>query len=322
MEEPDNIYLNVVIDSKNTESKYAELDNRRPSPYINNCSNYLFAIERMYLGIDNIPIFIWPGDDKFKITIEYDNTIVDKYLQFIPNDRIGTAVWNIDDLLKPLNIALEEAYNDIKLLKPSIPATESVKIYFESTTRLFYLIAEIAYDSDLPNPIKIYMNGDLYSKFYGFDSYLISNDQIQILIYDEKLNKSSGKYTMNQSYSSLFKWWDLHSIEIHTQNIPVVADFESTEKAETINKLGDFNIIVPQLTQFQAIQYFPGANLNFKSLNGKSLNRISVFVYWISKNGTRYKIIKSSISQTTFRFVFKKRVSHYLQLLNTNDILI
>ena len=135
MIEDNNIYYNIRIKGSDTNDNRARFNVNSIQTVVDNPLNYELAVERFKVPTTVIPIFIWKGDDYFRITMTYDNSTVVQPLLFIPNTNnqlYGNAIWNYQEFVDIINVALSSAYSALKLLEPLMPPTEAPFITYNS----------------------------------------------------------------------------------------------------------------------------------------------------------------------------------------------
>ena len=147
------------------------------------------AVARFELPGHYIPIHIMPIQDGqsdvnlsvYSITLEYNNTTVQTYLEFYPTNSDATPpddpsdgqdiseyyfVYTYQHLLDMLNTAFETSLAGLGHPAADITAP---KMTYSGITKLFTLSVQQAYyDKDVALPVKIYMNTKLLFLFQGF----------------------------------------------------------------------------------------------------------------------------------------------------------
>jgi hypothetical protein len=327
----ENIYYNLTIygDEINPYFNKIESDITRTKPLINHPEDYLVGVERLSVSTINIPLFLW-DDKEFIITLEYndqDFTVPLQYVQTtIGTQLYGNSIYTYTQMLDILNKALLDAFNNLKTVYPTAPPTEAPYIIFNPSTKLFTLYAEQLYDSST-DTIKIYFNKELYSLFQSFPTFFSDDpSKVQILVYNQFLNSETINtkpyYKMIGSYPTLSFWFDLQNIEVRTQSIPIYPDFEPTSLNQTVQKIGDFNIVNSNITQSQVFQYFLGSNVFWKSLIvSESLQRIQLKFYWVDKRGKAREMYQSSSDPTTLKLRFKNLYSEVDEMRNATELI-
>ena len=80
-DEQNNIYFNIT--TKAGDRSIFQFDENRVQPVLNDPSEYELAVVRFTVPVDSIPVQNWKND-KYKIGIEYNGTLIEKFVQFLP----------------------------------------------------------------------------------------------------------------------------------------------------------------------------------------------------------------------------------------------
>tara|TARA_R110002126_G_scaffold45043_3_gene127925 strand:- start:259 stop:1218 length:960 start_codon:yes stop_codon:yes gene_type:complete len=313
----DNVYYNIRINSETSQGR-AFYDENRVAPILNNPSEYELAIERFRIPATDIPIFIWKGDDYFKVTMSYNGIDVTEPLVFIPNisvpDTYGDAIWNYQELIDILNVALSNAYTAINIASPGSSPTEAPFLTYDADTQLLTFNAEQLYDTNGVPTIDIYFNSPLYLLVPSFQTF--SNSQIPLkeyqIIVKNNLNNITtigGKayYSTKQEYNTLSLWNDLVSIAFETDSVPVSAEKQGDQKNVVKRIMTDFEPL-EDINNRQAFQFYPQGPLRFYDMNSiYPLSRIDLKVYWVDKNDKSYPIFINENEVLTVKILFRKK---------------
>lgn len=323
-EQLENIYLNINLYGGNEPYfNTANYDTTRITPILAEPENYLLGIEQASVSLLDVPIFLWK-DNKFKIIMEYDGTVVEKFLQFIPNETVtnpyGNSIWSYNEFVKIINVALKDGFDDLKAIHPTAPPTESPFVLYDSSTELYSFYAQKLYDTNT-NTIKVSFNYELFYYFGGFPSFVNElAPQIyyaQILVYNQYFNsvKSDTYYKMVSSFNTNYRWYDLQRIEIHSNSIPIYPDIEGdTQTNRTIQKLLDLEVKDFELNPSQIIQYTSSDEKIWKSIkDSMNLQRINLKFVWIDKDNNIYPLFLDKDEPTTVKIRFKSRYAEQLE---------
>lgn len=310
---PDNIYYNIEVRNKEGTFDQLKYSENRTIPILNKADDYELAVVRFNLPAQLIPIFIWPGNNTFFITLEYNNTVITKYLQFIPNssgsDFYGDTIWEYQELITIMNKALTDAFTDLQTAEPTIPINESPFITLNQDTRLCILYTHTNFFGSL---IKLNFSNNLYTRFFNsfWAHYIPVTDTFEI-----QLQTDQGEETINgisyfltkQSFSTLALWSDIKSIIFQTFKIPVQTELEQGQGNVTRLVITDFNV-GSDINDRTNIQYFPQGPLRYYDLqSNKELREIDLFVNWEDKKGKTYPLYIQDNEVFTMKIKFTKK---------------
>jgi len=315
----DNIYYNIEI-SKTLDPqqlgifgqiKYSE---NRVEPILENPSNYHLAVVRFNLPAQLLPIFVWPGDDKYYIKMTFGSTDVIKYLKFISNttgnDFYGNTIWDYQEMIDIVNKTLSDAYNELKSLEPSMTPTEPPFITYDSVSKLLIWNIEKLY----ANTTKVYFSNVLFIRY--FNSFQVYHPdpkiEYQMLCKD---NGNNSKTINNKDYFSTYQeyvtinlWGSIKSILFETNTIPTSLEFLSGQNNITRQVLTDF-LPTEEINNRSHIQYFPQGSLRFYDLNSNSpLRRIDLSLLWEDREGNVYPIYLQDNEKFTMKILFRKKL--------------
>lgn len=337
--EETNLYYNIRVTkpydpatvSINVE-KPITFSTSRTSPVLENPNDYELAVVRFYLPAE-VPIFVInnipgsPGYDEniwqfCQVGLEYDGSleIVDLiYDPYCPPCLPVGSILFYQEFIDMINTAYETAYNQLLAVKPGLPPTAAPYLIYNANTELFSLLAQTAYNSQLANPVKIYLNINVFNRFFpslplkdivdlGISTFA------QLRIQDNKNNTSVsnpsvpiGYYEMLQEYRTLSLWNDLQTVLLETNQIPVEPEFEPSDKDITKRLLTDFEPFV-QINNREAFQYQPQGALRWMDLKSNyPLNNIDLRVYWQSKTGQVYPLPLLQGQSATLKIRFRNK---------------
>lgn len=300
----------------------------RTSPVLNRPSDYSVAVVRFYLPSE-LPIFVFdpkPGGigEFLQMGMSYDGYTKITDLVYDPYcaDCLPTnSVLYYQEFIDMINTALKTTFDDLKAPanKPLAPPTQAPYFTYDSVTKLCSLYAQNTYDSELPNPVKIYMNATMFSRFFPSlipKSIDIVGDQnyFWLRVQDNKNNNPTfdtsipaGYLQMKQEYTTLALWNDVQSILLETDHIPVNSEFEGTENDITRRILTDFEPVT-EINNRQAFQYQPSGALRWYDLKSEyPLSSIDLKVFWQSKAGVVYPLILLQGGVATLKLRFKHK---------------
>ena len=325
-EDGDHIYYNVNIKNTPKNKGLAVFDDNRVEPIITNPNLYDIAVVRFSVPSQNIPIFIWRGDeDPLFISLEYKDITYSTQLEWFdnsPSDRLewyGKAVWNYNDFVNSINIAFKNCYDNLKITEPTAPFTFSPKMTFNPHTELCSIYVEPSYSSEITTTsgIKIYFNEGLSNFFPAFQNYgnddfsvssIIKKDQILFIPNITNLPTINGiSYIVaEEEYSTLFLWNDFKTLLFET-DCPVITESQGAQKNDIRRVLTDFEPL-EQINDRSSIQYFPQGLPRFYDLvSSYPLSRISIRVFWETKGGKIFPIRLNKSDILTVKLYFKRK---------------
>ena len=314
MIEDDNIYYNIRIKGSDQNFNRAKFDVNSIETIVENPLKYELAVIRFSVPTTVIPIFLWKGDEFFSVKMTYGASEVNQFLTFSPNSNnklYGDAIWNYQEFVDIINVALEDAYLALKVLEPLMPPTEAPFITYNPETSLLTWNIEQVY----ANTTKVFFNENLYllvPSFQNYDQFISPGVYFfQMLCKDNRNNstliKGKNYFSTKQEYPTLFLWSDFQTILFETNLIPVNPEYLDTQDNDTRRVLSDFQPLEGQNDR-TTIQYFPAGPLRYYDLtNNNELSDIDLNVLWEDKNGISYPLYLSNDDVLTMKILFKKK---------------
>ncbi|CAM9651935.1 unnamed protein product [Ectocarpus fasciculatus] len=265
---PEHVYYDVQInnfESTGTESQPLRFQENRSSALVGKASDYEMSIVRFELDTYSLPSWIASIEPEQSdankmiesVTLEYDGTVVQKYLTFIPTNK-HLAVPNGPAPLQDTNTeyyycnsfrhycdlvnnAFAECIVDLKVAHAvALADVLAPKLIWNSDSDTASLLVQnLFYNVSLAKPVSVYFNRALYGKFTSFPAdknYGASNGKIYKLNLDDDygtknitLDISGGMIfnKIDQEYSTIANWSAVSSIVFTTNSIPIVASQQS-----------------------------------------------------------------------------------------------
>ena len=333
--EVNNVYYNIRI-VKKLQDRFtpAVYSVNRVSPIIDVPNDYELAVVRFSIPASNIPIMVWgnsPYDsktnpsskvDKLSITLSYDGLDVTEILQFIPNtignDIYGNTIWNYQEFIDIINVALDNAFTTLKTAKPLAPPTEAPYMTFNAQSELCSLYAQQLYDTTTTT-ILIYFNNPLYQFFPSFQAFGLDPSlpkAYQILVKDNKNNtpiSPVGYYVMLQEYTTLSLWNDFTTIVFETDTLPVEPEFQPSQNDTTRRIITDFEPLA-DINNRQAFQYFGSGWKRYYDLKSAyPLSSVDIKVYWEDRDGKLYPVYLGVDEALTMKILFRRKIGLQLE---------
>jgi hypothetical protein len=325
----DNVYYNIRITNEEDTAKHAVYSANRTVPILEIPADYEMAVMRFSVPALFIPIFLWETPTPLSVSMRYDGEDITEDLQFIQradnpnNPPYGEAVWNYQELVDMINVALKTAWDAMKVAKPASPTTEAPFMVYDAKTELCSLYAEKLFDSST-NTIEILFSKRLFVLFPSFQSYVSTVavpppelTRYQILVKDNKTNSTTYNakdyFIMEQEYPTLALWNGFSTIVFETDSIPVEPEFLATQNNTTRRLLTDFEPL-STINDRQVFQYFPQGKVRYYDMKSNyPMKRIDLRVYWEDNLGKVYPLYLGQGDVLTMKLLFRKKSALQLE---------
>lgn len=318
----DYSYLNILFSNPESETKPATFSENRVSPILDRPELFELGVVRFSIPTFSIPIFFFE-DGLYNCSLSFQGTTITKDLVYIPNS-IGSPfagkqpVYQYQEFVDSLNIALQESYTDLLAAEPTLPATEPCFMTLEPGTGLSTLYAEDTYLSNLPNPITISFNFKLFEFFAAHENFYVSDEQTNILVKDNYLNSTTfnGKpyFKMTGQYSTLPLWSDFQGIQIRSNSIPVRQELRGEQADVQERIITDFDALSSDINDRTDLQYFADTIRWYDLLSSYPLRRIDLSLFWVSKTGETFPVQLNSLESATVKIAFRKKIQYRLRV--------
>ena len=316
----DNVYYNIRITNDSEFSQPAVFKENRVQAILETPSLYELAVVRFSVPALFIPIQLWESPSPYVVSMKYDGTEISSVLQFIPratnplNPPYGEAIWNYQQFVDIINVALKDCFDQIKALHPAAPPTETPFMTFDAKTDLCSIYAEELYDTEkYPNTIDIFFDKSLYVLFPSFQTFVEGNGELfyQILVKDNKINSTTYNakpyLIMEQTYTTLALWNSYTSIVFETDTIPVEPEFLPAQTNVVRRLLTDFQPL-QDINNRQSFQFFPQGKVRYYDLKSSyPMKSIDLRAYWEDRNGVTYPIFLGKGDVLTMKLLFRKK---------------
>ena len=315
-------YFNIAITKDIENQGVAIYSENRTVPILYKSDDYEVSLIRFSIPSYNIPIFLWQDD--FSVSLTYNSVVFTTTLVFVSNSSIpstiGRAVYDYQDFLDMINVALETSFNNfvaspVYLTIPVIDRpTEAPILVYDSATQLISLYTQPQYSIKNPIPIFVYFNTTLFTFFPAFQNFGNEIDPVLAHYFNIKDNGNNletingNQYIrITQEYEDLFLWNDFQSLIFETDNIPVDSELLGTQKNITRKILIDFEPI-SQINDQSIIQFSPLSSLKlYELISNVELRKIDMRIFWNTKGGETYPLIINNNDRLTIKILFKKK---------------
>lgn len=325
----ERVYVDVLKKSTNYDN-YASYFGKYGENIINKANDYYIAIDRFSVPCTNIPVLIFnPTTNFYTVEMEYSGTFSGSVsLTYIPSNANITVnnseyyyVYEYELMIYMLNQAIQTAFTTLGGLIALPGGSTAPYFQVDPNTKVVQYCAESAnYDSfNLPNPIRLYVNDEIYNLMYGmhvYYDYLSTNRRALMLAYNTGNNLStSGIFTMssNRGVSTLTNWNICKGLLMTSDYIPTVQEtLPFATRSDLLNKmniLSNFDFVydtehpIPDNAQFILRSVY-----KLISLKGiQPLNMIDIKLYWYDIYNNTYSITMQPNQAFSIRLVFIKK---------------
>ena len=315
------IYYNVFIqgDEQGKEAKFSE---NRTVPILSDPSQYELSVIRFSVSSFNIPISFY--DTNQYIKLEYGTSSVQKILEYIQPSTPGLInfyapklpIYQFATYVQSLNNALKDAFDDLLILEPGMPSTESPYMTFDASSGLFTMNAEKAgYGEDLLNRVNIIFSYNLFKQYNSFDNFFLNELETRIVIRDTFTNSIDfggvPYYFMTQSYSTLENITTVTRLVFLSNSIPVNQELIGGQSDVQERIITDF--LLEGVTSRGAIIFNPQGPLRYYNLlSNYPLRNIDLNIRFQTSDSETYPVILTSGTNASVKIQFRKQISQRL----------
>jgi hypothetical protein len=304
-----NIYLKI---NTNTINRTAfQFDENRVQPVLDNPNDYHLGVVRFSVPTNSIPVMNW-DNNFYKIGIEFNGTIIEKFVQFVPNSNAGTIyagqigqIWSYQEWCSTMSACLKELHDDMLIAQPSFPPTKEILMKIQPETGLISMYCQNGYTDP---SVSVYFNFNLLTETI-FQSFWSSEERFRIIIKDVLTNTTTyggGGVVMTQDYKTTALISKLDKLVFETNSIPVNPELLGTSTNEIRQVITDFDC-VGFTRDSLAIQYFPQGPIRHYDMNSAfPLHRIDLVVKWEDIFGNLFPIFLQFDDQISIKIHFKK----------------
>lgn len=364
-----NIYVNLILQNEDPLQPTinpvfpATKDYNLDESIVLKASDYYLQVESMTCSLTNVPVFIpdiqpniapWFNTDInktiYSFTMSYGGIFSDQtFVTFIPQgqnvyvaplnpfqDRTTTyyQIFTYTVIVEMLNFALIECFNNLSSKITLPPGSIPPFFYFDEVQNKFCLVAQkIPYDNNLPSPIDIYCNYQLYEIINSIPFIYIPNQDgvspvpgvtFKLIVEDQENNSiafpnivdpAGDYYVMKQNSSSIASLFPLKSLYISTNNIPIapqISPLKPTEESRAPNRVNKSKILLDiepvilgdLIAGRNYIQYRAQTNQYIDLLSDNQIDSLDVSIFWRDRFGNPYQIYLNYNQPANIRLIF------------------
>jgi hypothetical protein len=218
-------------------------------------------------------------------------------------------------MLKFVNTALKQAYDELKANDSTFTATSSPKFLFDPTTYLFRIQLSADYISNTNWELR--MSTELFISFFpsfvNFADFQNSGNNLPIQII---INEDFGYYNDDNTIFYLQNeaqctgiWDQIQKIIFTTNTIPCNPEYISSANGKTESILLDFEPET-QVESTLPYQYFANTFRWVNLISNNPLNEIQLAVEVQYKNGDRFPIYIQTNENMTIKMLIRAKKSH------------
>lgn len=325
----DNLYYNVNIFNEDEPiGKLAKFSENRVTPILTDPSLYEFATVRFSVPSIKIPLLFFKDNFYFiKLRDTVSGTEVQKFLVYTPNSvpslnlyaNIGKQpIFDYSEMTVALNNALSDAFDDLLIAEPAIPATEAPFFTYDAPSELFSLNAEkVGYDDEVVGTVEIILSATIFSLYTNLQDFFLTATETKLRVYDTFNNSTTFNakdyYEMQQSQPSLELFAEISKVQLLSSSIPVRQELQGTQKDIKERVLTDFNI--SGTPDKGVISFFPQGPLRYYDLlSNYPMKQIDCQFRWVSKSGESFEIFIPEGESATAKFQMRLKLEHRLEL--------
>lgn len=332
-------YYNANMVNSSDTPIIANYSDNRDEELISDPEHWHLSIERADIDALYIPLFHFITG-AYKVSLNYGVISSSQNVIYVPESTLTPQdslkpVYSINHFLKMVNDALLLAFDAIKASIPAInrPAYPPGFVY-NSTTKLFSLIAETTYDTVTPPSgiaIFIGINTRLFNmlsggwdvKYYGTAgpaldyNFNIYNQKNNIITLSDPAGVIPTKfaYDMKAEYVSsnlkdATKLILTTSMPIAREYIPALEGNATTGSNSTQAILTDFSIgSQPEDVGRPGYLYIPQYPRNIDLVGNIPIRNITMAVFWQDRAGALYPVYIPPHSSFTIKMSFKRKTN-------------
>lgn len=322
-----NQYIGINLKSNLTEGQSALINFNKTEVILHNPSQYYAYIRTFNIPVNTIPLLEF---QTFTFTLTYDGASVSKNASWIPGSTdvapgFSQPVYQHTMLIQSFNKALEDAYQDLKVLKPLMPVTTAPKIGLDSSTSLLSMYTEIGYESSLANPINILISKSVLKRLSSLRYSEVSANSFQLLVIDQMINgvvyKGNPAFKMTGEFLQIQNWNDFSTLAFETSYIPVQSTLIGDQSNVQRNILDDFIIVDRVPNNDNVVFNVTGSFLPQSLISNYPWSRVDLnIVFFNPETNTTFPILIKEGDSATITIGIKKKINDYLEELNEEGL--
>lgn len=337
----DNIYYNYNIVNNSNVSIPCTFSEQLTAPILENAQDYYLSTIRFVLDGASIPIFTFPSDTTYYVTLQAgavtSASVAVTYVNFARVNGQNT-VYSYKAFLEMINTALGLAFaGAIQAAAPALSVAPFMS--YDETSGICSLNGN--YDSYLApngpaNHIRVFFNGRLYNFFNNFLAQFNGEDRAdkkdyEILFRDYQQNvynnigNTISYLKMSQEYNSLFSWFDITGFVFLSNTIGVKSEYYPIQN--TTDTLSNPNATAgigpastPMITDFQPyygindaagprgyLYYTPSSQYRLIDLLSNKLNQMDLTILLRDRVGKKTQYFIPPNQSVQVKIIFAKK---------------
>jgi hypothetical protein len=297
-------------------------DTTRSTPILDDPSQYEMTILRFSLPSSFVELFFFEVGKPHLMTLEYNGSSVTKdlsnFVAVIDNPPLSEHyVFNYQQYVDGVNLAMAEARADLLVLQPGLPAVGSPTMLLNNATGLFSFRADQTWSDPLDTvkysdaTAKLYFNYQALRLFQTVPTYKNINDPIlneQIIFRDMGNNTGvAGTYEMTSEADTRGLWNSITQIAFDS-SIPVEAEILPGSKANSRRILTDFEPDRSAPPNRSAFQFIPTGERRWYSMRSSTpMHRIDVNPRWVDVEGRSWPFFMGQGDYFSIKILFRKK---------------
>ena len=252
-------YYNIRIFNdpvkSNNKPIIASFDETRVTPILDNPNEYEMSIVRFAVPTNTIPILIWPGDDYFKVSLEWRGVTKSAFLTFNGQGLklYGKAIYHYQEICDAVNKAFVDVFNELVAEFPGpLPAPDwalyaykpPIFVYSQSLKQFQFIIQYETPDYSTPpdalnevehwssvnppidplNEIKVFFNRNFDTLITAFQVIGDTDDPDNIKFFKLVIQNTRNNIIQTDLTDPLTK---VYTMNQSFSNLAVINDFEN-----------------------------------------------------------------------------------------------
>jgi len=340
LDKQEHRYLDI-ISTYSLSNPYAKYFKQYDSNILEKANDYTLAVDRFNIPMSSIPIFIFDSHqtnglyDYYTVELEYNNTFSGQtgvqYITTTPTTQdpsLYYRVYTFSQMIMMVNNAIKTAFNTLNGLT-TLPVGSSAPFFtFDATTSLIaYNAPSALYDTFMTNPIKLYMNQNLWVFFDGISiietgsitgTPSVNGRDVQFMAYELYNNhilfNSIDHYTMitDTGADTAISWniakgyyFISNTLPIRSEIMPNLTNNYVNEEAIVCNFDFVFDSKAPKPMIVQYILQTPYKLIDF--FDNKNINKLDIQVFWYDKYNNSYPLTLHPKDAMTIRLLFQSK---------------